>query len=85
MIAVLLDSRKEGSTCWAAVRGSQEIRLTGLGEKDILEIQLAGNGSEGISFFGRGEDCRFKLPDGVEKVKVHHLKASGSPVYVDLF
>lgn len=84
MIGVLLFSRSPRKSSWAAVRGSKEIRVTGMKEKDLVKIKLKGNGHEGVEFISMSDDCSFNIPDDVEAMMAEHVEASGSDVCVEM-
>jgi len=82
MNVVMIDSRRVGSSVWAAVRGSQKVHVSGMSEGDEIEI-LTDLSSIPILFDSDGELHLEALGDPT-RVKVEHTKASGSPVSVDL-
>ena len=89
MIAVLIDSRKIGSSGWINVRSTQKVRVRGMQGGDQVLIHW---GSDGIpqlySMVDKSlivnEDTTF-LINGQEVVKAEIVKVSeGSRIYVDL-
>jgi hypothetical protein len=82
--AVLIDSKREGESCWSAIRSSREILVAGLSSGDLVEIHFC-NG-EVVSIDPRGgPSLRLDVPEGAERVKAVHKEANGdSGVYVDL-
>ena len=89
MIAVLIDSRKIGSSGWINVRSTQTIRVTGMQEGD--EMLIHGRGLKDNQLYSMvdkslivNEDTTF-LINGQEVVKAEIEKVSeGSRIYVDL-
>lgn len=82
MIAVLVDSRKEGKSGWVAVRHTLQIVVTGLtgGLVGIRFDQDEGEHSVLIS-----EDGEFPLPSGTETVQAEILETTDdTKVFVDL-
>lgn len=82
MIAVLIDSRKLGSSGWINVRSSQRVRVSGMQEGDDVHIHY--NQEVGRVRSRVKEDCEIPLK-GEEMVKAEIVKISeGSRIYVDL-
>jgi hypothetical protein len=80
MIAVLIDSRKVGSSGWINVRSTQKVRVSGMQEGDQLLIHW---GSDGIPLEVLG-DGEFPV-NGEMNVKAEIVKVSEtSRIYVDL-
>jgi len=86
MIGVLLFSREKGRvSAWAAVRGSTEIRVSGMSEGDIVEIRAKTNGSisHGIA---ADRNCEIEVPPGAEFIQAEHKEEGENPdVCVELF
>ncbi|MEK0324163.1 MAG: hypothetical protein QQN63_00530 [Nitrosopumilus sp.] len=80
MIAVLIDSRKIGSSGWINVRSTQAIRVRGMQGGDQVLIHW---GSDGIPLEVL-DDGEFPVNDEIN-VKAEIVKVSeGSRIYVDL-
>ena len=85
MIGVLLCSNSERVSSWAAVRGSEEILVTGMSKGDLVEIELKGNGHDGAVFMAMNENSKFGIPEGATFIKATHRKVGVSPnVCVDM-
>ena len=87
MIGVLLFSREKGRvSAWAAVRGSTEIRVSGMSKGDEVEIRTKSNGLVGNPTFLAERDMSFEIPFGTEFVQAEHNKEGENPdVCVELF
>lgn len=87
MIGVLLFSREKGRiSAWAAVRGSTEIRVSGMSEGDTVKVRLKGNGYSGDSFFWTDKNISFDIPKGVTFIQAEHSEEGENPdVCVELF
>lgn len=72
MTAVLLQSRKLGTTGWIAVRGGHALAVSGMEEGDKLKASFLPE-EEGLLIEASG---RFPLPAGVKFVQVIHLEAA---------
>ncbi len=82
MNVVLVDSRRVGSSAWAAVRGSQKVHVSGMQEGD--EIEVFTDLSRQAFLFVKDGELTLKTLGTPMRVKVDHVRASGSPVSVDL-
>lgn len=82
MQAILLSSRQTGMTGWAAVREGQLLRVTGMGDGDLMRVRLQSTSP--LHVFPIDEDGDYKLPIGTVRVQVEHIRASGASVCVDL-
>lgn len=79
MIAVLIDSRRVGSSGWINVRSTQKILVRGMLPGD--ELVLRGDNNVGIKLF---HDTEIAL-NGETMVRAEIVKISeGSRIYVDL-
>lgn len=83
MIAVLMSSRRQGSSSWSAVRGRKKVSISGLSEGDLLRIVLSDGVDHHLNH-GVQEDTVIEIPDWCVRVMAEHIEISGSPVYVDL-
>lgn len=82
MIAVLIDSRKLGSSGWINVRSSQRILVRGMQRGDNIYIYYSPDDKR--MFNKVVSDCEISL-NGEKMVKAEIVKISeGSRIYVDL-
>lgn len=73
MTAVLLDSKRVGSGGWIYLREDRGvIRFNGLLGGDLLSVDFYPAGKE----LSVDEDGTFPIPEGTERLKVHHLEAA---------
>ena len=80
MIAVLIDSRKVGSSGWINVRSTQKVRVQGMQEGDQVLVHWGGERTP-LEVLGDGE---FPVNDETN-VKAEIVKVSEtSRIYVDL-
>lgn len=80
MVAILVDSRRDGKTAWVATRGLEQAKVEGL-----AGCRVAVTCKPSMKEYEWEEDCEFDLPDGTEFVMVQHLNANkNSRVFVDL-
>lgn len=82
MIAVLIDSRKQGSSAKVAVRGASRIKLSGL-DGDTVRI-LFFDGCESPEEMLFEADCELPFASPVEFVIAEHLICGSGRVFVDL-
>jgi hypothetical protein len=84
MIAVLIESRKVGSSSWIAVRHTKKIRLTGLCEGDLVVIRLKGPDARG-EIVVKDNDSVVLIPPGYTAVQAEHIKTNGkNRISIDL-
>lgn len=85
MISVLLNSSKVVTSGWAAVRGSTEVHVTGMGKDDQVEVAFRTSGAsmESVDILA---DTILPLPINAEFVQAAHIEAAaeGSCICVDL-
>lgn len=79
MTAVLLDSRKNGSSGWVSIRTNTHLKAEGIQAGDALRLHFKPEGELSVD-----EDGIFPIPQGVEFVRVEHIIANGNGVSVDL-
>jgi hypothetical protein len=84
MIAVLIESRRLGSSAWIAIRHTKTIRVRGMEEGDIVVIHLRGPGDvAGVLCFHRSDEM--EIPASYTAIMAEHLEVNGkSRVSVDL-
>lgn len=80
MVAILVDSRKDGETAWVATRGLAGVRVEGLAGCIVQMCCRPCN-----SVLEAREDGEIVLPEGTEFVQAVHIDANKeSRVFVDL-
>lgn len=80
MVAVLVDSRKDGETAWIATRGLSRFSVSGLSGCHVVVGILQSEHEILVN-----EDGEYDLPPDAEMVKVVHRDAcEDSRVFVDL-
>ena len=80
MIGVLLFSKKESVSSWAAVRGSKRVRISGMSKGDRVELEYDTGMGNSVT-----QNDEFDLPEGIERLKATHVEVGENPdVCVDL-
>lgn len=83
MIAVLIDSVRKGSSAKVAVRRSQKVRVSGLGDDDVVRVLFfdeAGAYTPLVVI----EDGDFFIVEGTVYIQAHHDRVGRGRVNVDL-